>query len=191
VKDHEWQDVAHVFAGLWPKQVKGLTDEEVAAYRRVCDGRPPHRCIVALRGLAETMRFFPRPAEVRERLQLIAGQQSPSKPGSVKPWTRWDTQRAQWANAEPHRRDEIMGWSDDECELRLTRWDFERAAEVYGPEALSTVRAWQFWQRVRLRLGHRSEMVEPRHDDATAMQQYEAEGGLAEAMATQARRQGR
>jgi len=141
----DFESCITVLAGLWPRKVEDLTDEQVDTWRRCLSTFTTAAVVVQLRAWAESSRFFPAPSEIRERLQAKRTTQGNSK---VKQQSRYDFYRARWAKDDPADALAIRNMSEEAVDKEIAFYEFRRSAEVYGPVSGETVQAWSKWQRL-------------------------------------------
>ena len=148
--DYEWPRVVEVLAGLWPKAFGRMTDEEAATWRRVSDPYRPDEVIRELRGLAETMKFTPRPCELRARLRRARERDHSTVDQRVV--NAGDLDRQAVAMAMPRRAAQAERSSDQEAAALRVTIDYRYTRRVYGEGSPST-------QAARRRAEHLREHV--------------------------------
>lgn len=171
--DHEWQTALATIVGLWPDKAKALTHEQVNVWRSVCDPYPWEWCQQELRGLAMTIKFYPRPCELAERLKGRR-QSGKSNKDRLEP-TQGDLGRANLLQAWPDRRETIETMSDNEAAHELAKHFYYRAVKTYGQAARGTVAAYWQWQQAAHGAGLRDTPVEHRGWSPESERQYRIE----------------
>lgn len=174
--DADFERVLETLTNLWPKETARLTSEQANVWRTVCDPYPWEWCQQELRGLAMSIKFFPKPCELAERLK--ASSQS-NKSNKVRPEpTNGQLDRANLLQAWPEHRKLIDKLSDEEAAMHLAKHYYNRAVEVYGPTARGTVDAYWKWQKAAHRAGLREPPVEYIGWSPEAEREYRVERGL-------------
>lgn len=133
---------SEMFTQLWPKQAATMTDEERSAYFRVMRPATRNQAERVLRGLKETSRFYPGPADVRKALKIgqdvgVANRDTISQP---------ELDRRQWTKLCPVLEDEIRGFDDREIRLIRACWEYQMAVWTYGLHGRGAIGMYWRWQ---------------------------------------------
>jgi hypothetical protein len=146
VTDIDWANVLTTMTGLWPRHATKLTYEEVNVWRTLFDPHPCQRCQEVLRELAMTTKFFPRPSEVREKLQAQRTRHggSSARREGPKP-TQGDLARQNLIQGISDRKAEFEAMGDDEAIHALQKNIYEN----YGGSTRSTWRSTNISHQAR------------------------------------------
>lgn len=127
----DFQQFVSVLTQLWPKL--DMNGEQVNVWRMALNKYEAAECIAAARDWKASSSKYPTPACIRNRVRASQPVRPMRTPG------RWDVQKQAWG---------APSMTDDECELRYAHWEFERAANLYGPDREFTRFKFDEWQRV-------------------------------------------
>lgn len=167
MRDSDFEIAMKTFADLWPKAGESLNREQLNVYRMAFGNHTAEQIQAVMRDLATTSEKWPTPAAIKSRLQARR------KSGQAPTAGAWDTFRA----INP----QFSESSDDDCELASLKWEFDRSAQTYGANALSTRFRWWAWQAALIRQGKRTDELSGPHHSEAFWREYVDRGGLDEA----------
>ncbi|MCE9591280.1 MAG: hypothetical protein K8S99_12230 [Planctomycetes bacterium] len=169
-----------VMGQCWPKMAGDDMNHETAlAWKRAMHGHDDDTIIRALRGLMDTLKWAPKPSELREALRRHAKTTGGSgKPRVIVTQGHLDKAALQVAGVVKEQADAM---SDADARVQRAEMDFRRATQTYGPASVSTVSFWQAWMRALVAAGVRTDPVETRSHTAEAREQFIRDGGEASA----------